>query len=1012
MRFNATLKPMTVALKSSIVIILLAICTFKSSAQTTVLTDDPSYTGLLGIQGGDAAVTFAVQNTNSTARILTGIDMSWDNFFTASGTANVTLWVSTTSLGGAPTIAGPDWTQIGTATVTGVGAGTGIIPTFTGLAYSLDPSTQYRFAIESSDGIAYSPAAATPNIFTGDGVNLQTSNFQLQGGNVGYAGAFPTPPNNPRAFTGSITFQSNNPPCSGAPVPGATVSTVPNVCPATNFGLALQTPLQLTGLSYQWQSSADGITFSDIAGATNSTLTTQLNADTYYQLQVSCSGGAPVASTPILVTLTPSNQCYCIPPISDCTDGDVITNVTLAALNNSSTCSTDGYANYTNDLTITIPDIYQGIPNPISVTAGGGIYDEVVAAWVDYDHSGTFDASEYSPIGGTTGGTINANLNVSPTAVLGNTRMRVRVQFLGDFAATDACSPAFLDFGETEDYTVNIIPCVQGIFDLQPVNTSVQCGSSVTFTAGATGTFLTYQWQQQAGASAPWTNIVDNNIYSGATTNTLSISNVDNGWDGYRYRLLISGGCTAIDFSDIVTLTIVPLVIDIAPASYTTCSPIPAGSPVQLSITNAVGTPPIFTSGPLNTTIPDNDPTGIISTISVPPPPAGAVITDMKVKLNIAHTWVGDLSINLKAPNNNILNLDYFLTATGGPGTASTGFTNTQITSVSTVTDLLGDGTDPYTGIFTPDAVVVPPAGAPPTGALAIGDANVGTFADLYSVPDGNWTIGIYDGFAQDEGSLIDWTLTFTYSIAPSIPVTGVWTPAAGLFTDAAGTTPYVAGTEMTTVYAAPGASTTYTVTVTNSVCPSAPVEVPVKILSPDPSLKITVAPYSNIYPGLRTQLTAVVDPTASTNTFQWYHNGDTIPGANSSTYEVNFANTGLGSYTVDLIDSTICSGKLSAGPVVIGDSASNNLFIWPNPSSGQFQVRYNDGGLTDIRSGAPFIGVYDSKGSRIFTQSFPQTAPYQRMDVDLSGQPKGTYMVALYTNDGKLIKTGRVIIR
>lgn len=808
--------------------------------------------------------------------------------------------------------------------------------------------------------------------------------------------------------------------CSGTPDPGATVSSDPAVCPATPFTLSVANGTCGSGVSYQWQSSATGApgSFSNIGGATNATLTTSITASTYYQLIVTCANTSSTGtSTPLQVTLLPSNQCYCIPGSSDCTDGDIITNVTLNQLNNTSDCEPDGYISYTADPNVAIADVVLGIANPVAVTAGGGQFDESVAIWIDYDHSGSFDASEYSYIGTTTGGTLNANINVPSTAVLGQTRMRVRVQFLNDFGPTDACTDAFIGYGETEDYTVNIIPCVQGAFTTQPTDVTTTCGSSVTLSANTVGTLLTYQWQEQAGTGAPWTNLANSTSYSGVNTTSLTIAFVTAANTGYRYRLLMSGGCTAIDFSDIVSLTVNPQVINVDPASYTTCNPIPAGSPVQLSITT---TPPgilystdSYSSGTINLLVPDvADGVGVTSSITVPPLPAGAVVTGAAVTLNATHTYAGDLIIALKAPNGQVLSLDYAMNATGGPGATTVGLVNTVISSTGTV--FLDAGTEPWTGTFAPDAYTTVPPGFPPSCAsslLASGVCTASSFADLYSVPDGTWTIGLYDYATPDEGSLTDWTLSLTYTTTSTAPYTGIWSPTTGLFTDAAGTIPYTGGAA-TTVYAAPTLPTVYTVTVSDPVCPPDPVLVPVNVYSPDRAISITANPYQNIYPGLRTELKANVTPDpSSTATYQWFYQGEAIPGANSNTYEANFGNYGIGDYSVDLIDPNMCSGRVSAN-INIGDSASTTLFIWPNPSSGVFQVRYNDGGINDIRTKAPYLQVYDATGRRLFSKTFNQLAPYQRMDVDLSKEPKGTYIVVLYDNSGKMIKSGRVVIR
>ncbi|MBC7536496.1 MAG: hypothetical protein H7258_12465, partial [Ferruginibacter sp.] len=421
--------------------------------------------------------------------------------------------------------------------------------------------------------------------------------------------------------------------CAGTPTPGNTLSTATSACPTIPFTLSTQNGTGGSGVTYQWQSSPDGVTFTDITGATNNALTTTLTANTFYQAVVTCSGGTPGTSTPVQVTLTPSNGCYCIPASTNCTDGDIINQVDLGALSNPSACGPNGYTNYSVDPTITVPDVVQGVANPISVNAGGGVFDKTVGVWIDFDHSGTFDASEFTYLGLTAGGTLTGNIVVPATAQLGLTRMRVRVRYNTVLTGANACTTYV--FGETEDYSVNIIPCIQGVFNTQPASANVTCGDGATFTSAATGTFLSYQWQQQVSATASWTNLSNGAGISGATTNTLAIASVDGSFSGYKYRVVISGGCTAVDFSSVATLTVDPLVITVNTASYSSCTPIPSGSPIQLSITNVSGgsssTTTSYTSGPIAPPlgdIPDvDDVVGITNAITVPALPAGAVIT-------------------------------------------------------------------------------------------------------------------------------------------------------------------------------------------------------------------------------------------------------------------------------------------------------------------------------------------------------------------------------------------------
>ena len=182
----------------------------------------------------------------------------------------------------------------------------------------------------------------------------------------------------------------------------------------------------------------------------------------------------------------------------------------------------------------------------------------------------------------------------------------------------------------------------------------------------------------------------------------------------------------------------------------------------------------------------------------------------MNVSFNMTHTWAGDVVVVLKAPNGKVLNLDYFLTATGGTG-ATTGFANTVISSAGSASLSSGSGT--YTGTFRPDARVTPAAGFGPTGPTGF-TANVDKFDSLYSTPNGAYTLAMYDGFGGDAGTLTRWDLGITYEVGvPTVPA--VWTPITGLFVDSTLLTPY-AGQPLDTVWANPAASTTYSVTLTS----------------------------------------------------------------------------------------------------------------------------------------------------------------------------------------------------
>ena len=104
------------------------------------------------------------------------------------------------------------------------------------------------------------------------------------------------------------------------------------------------------------------------------------------------------------------------------------------------------------------------------------------------------------------------------------------------------------------------------VITTQPVSTSVCAtpstqGTSTTFTVAATGNALTFQWQVSTDGGTTYTNIANGAPYSGATTNTLTVSGVGTMFNNYLYRVLVTtGGCTATT-SNAATLTIKPATV-------------------------------------------------------------------------------------------------------------------------------------------------------------------------------------------------------------------------------------------------------------------------------------------------------------------------------------------------------------------------------------------------------------------------------------------------------------------
>jgi hypothetical protein len=129
-------------------------------------------------------------------------------------------------------------------------------------------------------------------------------------------------------YTGFIGFGIG--PLCTLPTPGATISSVTTpICLGTSIVLSVANATPGAGVTYQWQSSADGTNFTNIDGATASTLSTVPPSALYYRLKVTCSAGPSSAeSTPFQVTFT--NASPLTSGAGRCGQGTVILSATSA----------------------------------------------------------------------------------------------------------------------------------------------------------------------------------------------------------------------------------------------------------------------------------------------------------------------------------------------------------------------------------------------------------------------------------------------------------------------------------------------------------------------------------------------------------------------------------------------------------------------------------------------------------------------------------------------------------
>ena len=166
---------------------------------------------------------------------------------------------------------------------------------------------------------------------------------------------------------------------------------------------------------------------------------------------------------------TPANWTYCAATHTT-VNADRISNVAFANINNPSTLTTvpGGYENFTAVVgNVVIDGMY-----PISITAASGNANDKVKVWIDYNQNGVFEDSEmtlltYASITSSTG-----NITIPSDALLGNTRMRIRLARQANAASIVACGN-ISGQGRTQDYTINVAAPTQATASVSKNSVSV-----------------------------------------------------------------------------------------------------------------------------------------------------------------------------------------------------------------------------------------------------------------------------------------------------------------------------------------------------------------------------------------------------------------------------------------------------------------------------------------------------------------------------------------------------------
>ena len=185
--------------------------------------------------------------------------------------------------------------------------------------------------------------------------------------------------------------------------------------------------------------------------------------------------------------------------------------------------------------------------------------------------------------------------------------------------------------------------------------------------------------------------------------------------------------------------------------------------------------------------------------------------------------------------------------------------------------------------------------------------------------------------------------------------------------------------------------------------CEGARAAITVTIVAIPAAAVITATQGAQLTPGQTITITAA-SASGTGNTYSWFRNGIVLTAQTSNSIQINI--DGVGSYTLKITNANGCVS--TSNTVNITEASSNKAFVYPNPSSGKFQVRY----FSEPNNLQPLqIAIYNSIGALIFSGKYTTFSGYSPINIDLTKHGNGVYHLKVLSAGGNLLATQTVII-
>jgi hypothetical protein len=573
-----------------------------------------------------------------------------------------------------------------------------------------------------------------------------------------------------------------------------------------------------------------------------------------------------------------------------------------------------------------------------------------------------------------------------------------------------SCTPSVT----TSCATLTVVTSVS--ITAQPSNSTVCENAGTSFTAAGSGTGIIYQWQISTDGGTNYSNLSNTAPYSGVTTATLNVSPVTFAMNNYRYRCSMTNATCSnpgITNGAILTVNTLPAVTS-SPNNVTSC----LGTSVTF---NAAGTGTALAyqwqvstdGGGTYTNLTNTAPYSGVTTATLTVNPIASAMNGYRYRCVLSGTCTPSVNSNFATLNVvNPVSITVQPTNKTVCATLNTSFTATA-TSTETITyqwQVSVDGVAPYTNV--PNSGVYSGAN---TNTLNITGATNAMNNYRYRLLTNNVTCATAAPsnvviLTVNALPVVTWpnALLNQCANATTYALTG-GTPTGGTYKG-----PGVTGSNFNATVAGIGTKTLWYIFTNASGCTDSISKT--IVVNPFPTLSLaalsTNATPTNtlsLLPGWTTTVSATMS-TGPNATYVWQYKPlnsaltITLPVTGSS-YLVNVDK--LGTYTVKGTTDQGCTSTEAS--ILIKDSASSKLFIYPNPNMGQFKVAYYNQGGSSVKQ---IINIYNGLGKRVYNKEFTLNQAWQNIPIDLRNHGGGVYYVVVRDTNGKELATGEVLVR